>query len=189
MKDLACLGFNADFTLQTFCHTAAYPKPIDIQTQKELPDFFPTPAPIIEQMLELADIQAGCRVLEPSCGKGDILDAITSRHPDASLLGIEMNRTLADVLLAKGYDPIFGDFLQHHGTYDRVVMNPPFGRGQDISHVRHAYSLLAPGGRLVAIMSEGPFSRSDNAATEFRAWFDELGGESTELPDDAFRGH
>ena len=40
LKDLACLGFNADFTLQTFCHTAAYPKPVDIKTQQELPDFF-----------------------------------------------------------------------------------------------------------------------------------------------------
>ena len=42
LKELACLGFNADLTLQTFCHTAAYPKPIDITTHKELPDFFST---------------------------------------------------------------------------------------------------------------------------------------------------
>jgi aconitate hydratase 2/2-methylisocitrate dehydratase len=42
LKELACLGFNADLTLQTFCHTAAYPKPVDIKTHKELPDFFAT---------------------------------------------------------------------------------------------------------------------------------------------------
>ena len=42
LKELACLGFNADLTLQTFCHTAAYPKPVDIQTHKNLPDFFAT---------------------------------------------------------------------------------------------------------------------------------------------------
>lgn len=42
LKELACLGFNADLTLQTFCHTAAYPKPVDIQTHKNLPDFFST---------------------------------------------------------------------------------------------------------------------------------------------------
>lgn len=40
MKELACLGFSADLVMQSFCHTAAYPKPVDIQTQKELPDFF-----------------------------------------------------------------------------------------------------------------------------------------------------
>ena len=42
LKELACLGFNADLTLQTFCHTAAYPKPVDIATHKDLPDFFAT---------------------------------------------------------------------------------------------------------------------------------------------------
>ena len=39
LKELACLGFSADFVLQSFCHTAAYPKPVDIKLQHELPDF------------------------------------------------------------------------------------------------------------------------------------------------------
>jgi aconitate hydratase 2/2-methylisocitrate dehydratase len=39
LKDLACLGFSADLTMQSFCHTAAYPKPVDIDTQHNLPDF------------------------------------------------------------------------------------------------------------------------------------------------------
>ncbi|MFC6635486.1 bifunctional aconitate hydratase 2/2-methylisocitrate dehydratase [Microbulbifer taiwanensis] len=39
LKDLACLGFSADLTMQSFCHTAAYPKPVDIDTQHTLPDF------------------------------------------------------------------------------------------------------------------------------------------------------
>ncbi|MCK6052225.1 bifunctional aconitate hydratase 2/2-methylisocitrate dehydratase [Moraxella osloensis] len=39
LKDLACLGFSADLVMQSFCHTAAYPKPIDIETQHTLPDF------------------------------------------------------------------------------------------------------------------------------------------------------
>ena len=42
LKDLACLGFSADLTMQSFCHTAAYPKPIDIKTQHTLPDFIMT---------------------------------------------------------------------------------------------------------------------------------------------------
>lgn len=40
LKELACLGFSADLVMQSFCHTAAYPKPIDLQTHQELPDFF-----------------------------------------------------------------------------------------------------------------------------------------------------
>ena len=39
LQDLACLGFSADLTMQSFCHTAAYPKPVDIETQHNLPDF------------------------------------------------------------------------------------------------------------------------------------------------------
>ena len=42
LKELACLGFSADLVLQSFCHTAAYPKPVDIDTQHTLPDFFQT---------------------------------------------------------------------------------------------------------------------------------------------------
>jgi aconitate hydratase 2/2-methylisocitrate dehydratase len=40
LKELACLGFSADLVMQSFCHTAAYPKPVDIKTHKDLPDFF-----------------------------------------------------------------------------------------------------------------------------------------------------
>jgi aconitate hydratase 2/2-methylisocitrate dehydratase len=40
LKDLACLGFSADLVMQSFCHTAAYPKPVDVKTHQSLPGFF-----------------------------------------------------------------------------------------------------------------------------------------------------
>jgi hypothetical protein len=157
---------------------------------KELPGFFPTPRPVIEQMLDLAGIEQTHRILEPSCGKGDILDMIRREHPDADLVGLEQNLTLQGVLTAKGYEEIvaYGDFLEHQGAYDRVVMNPPFEHGQDIDHVRHAYGLLASGGRLVSVVCEGPFFRSDQKSVAFREWLDELGADIKQLPEDAFRG-
>ena len=42
LKELACLGFSADLVMQSFCHTAAYPKPVDIKLQHDLPDFMQT---------------------------------------------------------------------------------------------------------------------------------------------------
>ena len=42
LKELACLGFSADLVMQSFCHTAAYPKPVDVETQHTLPDFIKT---------------------------------------------------------------------------------------------------------------------------------------------------
>ena len=54
-------------------------------------------------MLELADIQEGDRILEPSAGKGDILDMIRLHHPENEVTAIERNGTLLDVLEAKGH--------------------------------------------------------------------------------------
>ncbi|OGT33243.1 MAG: bifunctional aconitate hydratase 2/2-methylisocitrate dehydratase [Gammaproteobacteria bacterium RBG_16_51_14] len=42
LKDLACLGFSSDLVMQSFCHTAAYPKPVDVETHHTLPDFIQT---------------------------------------------------------------------------------------------------------------------------------------------------
>jgi hypothetical protein len=155
---------------------------------RDLPGFFPTPLAIIQQMLELADIEEGQTVLEPSCGKGDIVTEIRREHPQVQLTAIEKNYTLAEVLAAKGIEAVFEDFLLHHGTYDRIVMNPPFEKGQDAQHVMHAYSLLAPGGRLVSVMGEGVFGRSDAASTGFQRWLGSLGAETSKLPEDAFKG-
>ena len=136
---------------------------------KQLPGFFPTPRQTIEdELLSVADIQPHHDVLEPSCGKGDIVEAIRENHPGANVTAIEFNQTLQDVLSAKGLDVQFADFLEHRGAYDRIVMNPPFESGADIDHVRHAYSLLREGGRVVAIMSEGPFFRADNHSERTR---------------------
>lgn len=158
---------------------------------KKLEGFFPTPRRVIHQMLEQARIHGTDRVLEPSVGKGDMLDAIAEAHPDVELHGIEYNRTLQDVLVAKGYEDVvtFGDFLQHERRYDKIVMNPPFEKGADIDHVRHAYELLEEDGRVVAIMSQGPFFRSDNKSREFREWLESLDYvHDEELPEEAFQG-
>ncbi|MRR49383.1 MAG: PLxRFG domain-containing protein [Rhodocyclaceae bacterium] len=70
--------------------------------------------------------------------------------------------------------------------YDRILMNPPFGDRRDAEHVRHAYTLLKPGGRLVAIMGEGVFFGSDKKAMDFRDWLDSVGGTSEKLDEGTF---
>lgn len=70
--------------------------------------------------------------------------------------------------------------------YDRIIMNPPFGDRRDAEHVRHAYSLLKPGGRLVAIMGEGVFFGSDKKAQEFRDWLEQVGGTDEKLAENTF---
>ena len=152
--------------------------------------FFPTPVALAERMAEEADIKDGMSVLEPSAGSGRIADAVSKVMGDAAanLTMIEQSSQLRDILKLKGY-PVAEDtdFLEHKGEYDRIVMNPPFENGQDIDHVRHAYDLLKPGGRIVAIMSPGPFFRSDKKAVAFREWFDAIGGQVEALPEGTFK--
>lgn len=70
--------------------------------------------------------------------------------------------------------------------YDRIVMNPPFSDGRDMIHVRHAYDLLKPGGRLVAIMGEGAFFRDNKQAREFREWLESVEGTDEKLAEGSF---
>lgn len=152
----------------------------------EIAGYFPTPRTVVEKMLDHADIRPGMSVLEPSAGKGNIADLIRSHCPGASLDVVECVPRLRAILEAKGYTLSGWDFMEHTGGYDRIIMNPPFENGQDIEHVRHACALLKPGGRLVSIMSSGPFFRGDKKAAAFRDWLDELNGTADSLPDGAF---
>ncbi len=149
-----------------------------------IPGFFPTPPAIVKRMIELADIRPGMTVLEPSAGTGAIADAI--RQAGVEPICVEINWTLAEILSKKGYRTYCQDFLTFYTTIDRIIMNPPFEHGADIEHIRHAYTWLAPGGRLVAIASEGPFFRSDRKSIAFREWLDSVGGTSEKLPDGSF---
>ena len=147
-------------------------------------DFFPTPPAVVERVIQQADIGDGMRVLEPSAGKGDIAEAIRDAAQDVVLDTVEMSPPLREILEAKGFDLVGHDFLEMEAepTYDRIVMNPPFGTDNGASHVRHAYDLLKPGGRLVAVMGAG--SRGKEA---FDAWLEDVGGLSEALPEGSFK--
>lgn len=148
--------------------------------------YFPTPRTIVEQMLELAEIEDSMTVLEPNGGKGNIADLIRERHPQAKLSVIEINSRLRDILIAKGHNVVGWNFLEHQGSYDRVLMNPPFEEHQDIQHIKFAHSLLNPGGKVVAIMSESPFFRMDKESVSFRDWLESVGGTNEKLPSGSF---
>ena len=124
---------------------------------------FPTPPPLAARMAEIAQIEPGSRVLEPSAGTGNLLRAI---GPGPNKVAVEINRGLVELLArdpGSGSHVIQGDFLklgeEDLGRFDRIVMNPPFANGVDIKHIRHAVELLRPNGILVALCANGPGSR------------------------------
>lgn len=154
-------------------------------------DFFPTPPALVERMVEQADIGPGMRVLEPSAGKGDIAEQLAGAADDVHVDTVEIAPLLRDLLAAKGFNVVAQDFTEFNPNtdshYDRIVMNPPFGNGADGDHIKHAYSMLKAGGRIVAIAGEGIFSRSDRKAMAFREWLDRVGGTSEPLPEGSFK--
>ncbi len=149
-------------------------------------DYFPTPRPIATDMANLADVRPGMKVLEPSAGTGYLADA--AREMGGEVDTIEQSHKMVELLRMKGYTVDQGDFLEREpkAEYDRIMMNPPFGGGADMDHVRHAYEFLKPGGKLVAIVSEGVFGRSGSKEKSFRDWLDELGGDSEKMPEGSF---
>lgn len=164
---------------------------VDALQFANIPGYFPTPAAIVADMIERAGIPEGqpVDVLEPEGGSGAILDAVRAERPLARLATYETFSSLRDVLRFKGYTLAGDDFLEAEPEprFDYVLMNPPFENGQDIAHVRHAFEFLKSGGRLVAIMSPGPFFHSSRKAEEFRAWFNGLYGSTVDIPAGAFK--
>lgn len=152
--------------------------------------YYPTPADVVQTMMDYARVEPGMKALEPSAGKGNIVDALLDAG--AVVTAVECSQTLVNLLQLKYGDKVTiepGDFLAFDDPegFDRISMNPPFEDGQDMAHVQHAYSLLRRDGRLVAIMSAGTQHRPDAKTTAFREWMEEVGGTVVEeLPAGTF---
>jgi protein-L-isoaspartate O-methyltransferase len=143
------------------------------------PQLFPTPPALAERMVEEADILPGHSVLEPSAGTGAILAALPNVRPFGSVTAVEINAALAASLEQVADETICGDFLEQNGnlgTFDRILMNPPFQNGADIKHIQHAMKMLKPGGRLVAICANGPRQQSTlkPLAENSGGWYEDL---------------
>ena len=95
--------------------------------------------------------------------------AILSAVPCAHLDLIEIDPRLCSILKASGFEVSCCDFLEasmpvcpdSEDGHDRVLMNPPFSRGQDVAHILHALKFLKPGGRLVALCAAGPRQQAE----------------------------
>jgi len=150
------------------------------------PDLFPTPPDLARRMATAAAIEPGHRVLEPSAGTGNLVAAILDalhggdcgrvvavEHSPQVVQALTQRRSRTLYATEDSYGIVCADFLtcqvdpppagESHeygahvlGTFHRVVMNPPFSRGEDVKHILYALTFLKPGGRLVALCANGP---------------------------------
>lgn len=149
------------------------------------PLFYPTPAALAEDMVNLAELSAGMRVLDPSAGTGVLLHAARNRMVGVITTAVELDYRLVDRLRLSFDDVKQADFLtcgQELGQFDAVLMNPPFNRGADIAHIKHAYTMLKPGGVLVGICANGPRQNE-----QLRPLVESTGGSWTDLPAGSFK--
>lgn len=159
----------------------------EIATAQEFGVFF-TPPAVVAQMIRLAEIKQGMRVLEPSAGVGNIARELAKM---AKVECIEILPKHAEALCQSGlYEAVLCmDFLQTSPvpSFDRVVMNPPFAKQADIDHVTHALKFLKPGGRLVTVMSAGVMFRENRKTLDFTEMVNGCGGDFLKLPENAFK--
>jgi predicted RNA methylase len=162
--------------------------------EKQTRQAFYTPPEIAALAVKRAEIGAPAvtTVLEPSAGEGALIAALPAGV--TRIVAFENDPRAAKILRAAfpRVTLLEEDFLQSPGgepRVDRVIMNPPFADGAEIEHVRHAFSFLKPGGRLVAIMSPAVQFRTDKRYTAFREWIEEHTEDRAfeALPENSFR--
>lgn len=152
--------------------------------------YFPTPEAPAAEVMDAALIRPGMSVLEPSAGCGSL--ARRAGASGANVTAVELDHQHIEKLNAlPGIERVIhGDFIAQDpgviGRFDRVIMNPPFCDGRDVDHVRHALRFVAPGGRLVAIMSAGIAFKEDAAHVELRQLIAAAGGRIRDLPARSF---
>jgi phospholipid N-methyltransferase len=142
------------------------------ELQKQF-QFFPTPEHIVEKMLSMISINDSHDILEPSAGKGNIIDKIPFT---GNIVAVELNPEYESILKTKTENVIISDFLNVNPDlkkFDVIIMNPPFSKQQDIDHILHAYKFLKPNGKLISVISESPFYRTNKKAEDFRNWLNE----------------
>lgn len=140
----------------------------EIVDEKKLFQFYPTPREAADVVWEMAEVGPDMHLLEPSAGNGGLLKAIPEnffRSP-MQIHAVELNPAHTKAIYAEieriakpssdyGIVACPYDFLTMYiasPRFDRIIMNPPFTKGQAKQHVKHAWQFLAPGGRLVAIL-------------------------------------
>lgn len=175
---------------------------------KKALQFFQTPTPLammlvgkaVDYLRSTGVAIDNARALEPSAGMGRI--AAELFRAEMVVMMIEIARANCDALkaVAKPYDAagavMEADFLtimpDRLPKFDAVVMNPPFSRLQDVTHVTHALDFVRPktarkpGGIVVSVMSPAWTYRTDRRAAEFRSLVKNLKGVWEELPEGTF---
>lgn len=119
-------------------------------------EFYPTPVGLIKKMFEGIKLYELNNILEPSAGKGDIVDYIkniSAKNYKIDIDTVELEKNLVYILKGKGYKVIHDNFLtlNTYKAYSLIIMNPPFSNGD--KHLLKALEMQKLGGKVVCILN------------------------------------
>lgn len=170
--------------------------------QDKVMSFWRTPAELAERLVEAIGaavlVDEPIRVLEPSAGDGAIAKVLRERLPDADIWCVEPDEHRADQLEDAGFEVVYRMPFEKFGddpflgtmTFTAAVMNPPFNTADRkdayVEHVRLAWSMLAPGGVLAAVVPAGFATRQDRRVRQLREEVERNGGSWEALEEGAF---
>lgn len=161
----------------------------EVSDRKKEFQFFATPKVLAARMVELLSPQQGDRILEPSAGNGNLANAVHALTGDFVEVCELMPENLKHLNKLSSCKILCEDFLKLPATeqFDRIIANPPFCKGQDISHVLKMWDHLKAGGRLVTITAPGWTFRDDQKHFDFRQWLQDVNADVEELPEGTFK--
>ncbi|MEG3974795.1 class I SAM-dependent methyltransferase [Microcoleus sp. herbarium8] len=156
--------------------------------------WFPSSEFVLEEMLKYAQVTPGIVALDPTGGEGAVARKLQSAGAVVDV--IEINPLLQQILFQQGFNLVGSDFMktEPQRLYRVLVANPPFSfspleRGVDLTIIRRAFDLfLAPGGRLVSVVSDSHKHSQCSKARAFRGWLNQIDAQLIELPLEAFWG-
>ena len=165
-----------------------------------------------DEVIELAKIEEGMNILEPSAGQGALIAAVyrafpyyptgPNHKPGVTVDYFELmdlnNKILSEKIQANERWSsstcwMGDDFLKpndvewFYDRYDRVVANPPFSKNQDIMHFQQMYNFVKPGGRIVSFMSNNWREGSQKLQVSFQDFLKKRGRRIIEVPVGEFK--
>lgn len=151
--------------------------------------FFATPQKIADLAVsKFSSLAPGMTILEPSAGRGALIEAVRRRCPGATVDCYElMPENVPFLEKVEGAHILGDDFTKCQGKWQRIIANPPFSGNQDIDHVYLMYDHLEPDGELSVITSQHWQWAQDKKCQRFRKWLEDNHAEVTAIDGGEFK--
>ena len=179
-------GFTFDFNADRVFSILKSGKRCNLKQEFQ---YFATPDAIADiAVSKFSSLLESQSILEPSAGRGSLVNAVRRRCPKAVVDCYElMPENIEHLSKVDGAHIVGTDFCKCHDKYDRIIANPPFTNNQDIDHLYMMYERLNIGGELSCIVSQHWKFANDQKCVHFRQWLETNEADVTDFDKGEFK--